>query len=212
MEEVKKCPKCREEINKKATRCPKCHADLRNWFNRHPIITIFLALIFVSAIINNALNISNPSNVTNTNNNKTSDIPIENWQYFDEVDEMDWTKILFASTVSSNKIDLSFPYWTTSAVLTLRKKWNNKSEVVFSVEKWQILDYNKKARIKFDDWESISVNITGSSSRKPNVVFLRSEDLIISKLKTAKTVMIEVEYYQDWMQISKFNVDWLNFD
>lgn len=171
MEEVKKCPKCREEINKKATRCPKCHADLRNWFNRHPIITIFLALIFVSAIINNALNISNPSNVTNTNNNKTSDIPIENWQYFDEVDEMDWTKILFASTVSSNKIDLSFPYWTTSAVLTLRKKWNNKSEVVFSVEKWQILDYNKKARIKFDDWESISVNITGSSSRKPNVVF-----------------------------------------
>jgi len=47
MPELKICPACKEEINKKATKCPKCQEDLRNWFNKHPIITIFLVLMLI---------------------------------------------------------------------------------------------------------------------------------------------------------------------
>jgi len=75
MEETKKCPKCKEDINKSATKCPKCQSDLRNWFNRHPIITIILVLILISSFIDTLDTIKEINGVTNqvsTNNLLTS--------------------------------------------------------------------------------------------------------------------------------------------
>jgi len=47
---VKKCKSCQTEIDAKATKCPYCQTDQRNWFLRHPIITVFLVLIVLGAI------------------------------------------------------------------------------------------------------------------------------------------------------------------
>lgn len=51
----KLCPKCRMEVDAKASICPHCKSDLRNWFRQHPIGTLLLVLIvvpiFVSQII-----------------------------------------------------------------------------------------------------------------------------------------------------------------
>jgi len=210
MEETKKCPFCKEEINKNATKCPKCQADLRNWFSKHPILTIFLLLFLIWIFWWNSLENIDTTKTINTDTNLVDQEINTNWLYNEKTDEMDWTKTYFASTVSINTIDLSFPYWTTLATLTLRKKWNNKMEVMFLVDEWQILSYDKKARIKFDDSELMLVDISWTSAWSSNVIFLSSENIIIEKLKTAKTVMIEVEYYQDWMKLSKFNVEWLS--
>lgn len=38
----KKCGYCQKDIDVKATRCPYCQADLRNWFRRHPILSLLL--------------------------------------------------------------------------------------------------------------------------------------------------------------------------
>ena len=43
---MKKCKACKKEIDSKATRCSCCRADQRNWFGRHKVISIFLAVIF----------------------------------------------------------------------------------------------------------------------------------------------------------------------
>ncbi len=43
---IKKCKFCHSDIDPKATRCPKCQGDLRNFANRHPILT-FLGIIFI---------------------------------------------------------------------------------------------------------------------------------------------------------------------
>lgn len=63
---LKKCSKCKEEIQIDAKRCKHCEADLRNWFIRHKIITIIL-IIFVIGIIASAANTG--KNASNNFNN-----------------------------------------------------------------------------------------------------------------------------------------------
>jgi hypothetical protein len=55
MEQTKKCSKCSEPIQKSAQKCKHCGADLRNWFAKHKIITVILAL-FALGIIGSAIN------------------------------------------------------------------------------------------------------------------------------------------------------------
>lgn len=43
--DTRKCPSCDKTISIKAKRCPYCRQDLRNWFRRHPILTVLLVLI-----------------------------------------------------------------------------------------------------------------------------------------------------------------------
>jgi len=44
---MKKCKSCQKEIDKKASKCPFCQTDQRNWFAKHPILTVFLALFIL---------------------------------------------------------------------------------------------------------------------------------------------------------------------
>jgi hypothetical protein len=49
---MKKCKACQKEVDPKATKCPHCQTDLRNWFQKHPILTaliIFFAIGFISS-------------------------------------------------------------------------------------------------------------------------------------------------------------------
>lgn len=45
-----KCPKCQEAIQPNAKKCKHCGADLRNWFLRHKIISVLLALLLLGLI------------------------------------------------------------------------------------------------------------------------------------------------------------------
>jgi len=44
---MKKCKSCQSLIDNKAKKCPKCQTDQRNWFAKHPVITVILALILI---------------------------------------------------------------------------------------------------------------------------------------------------------------------
>lgn len=46
------CPKCKMEIDPKATKCPHCQSDLRSWERRNPVWAILLVLIFIPFFIN----------------------------------------------------------------------------------------------------------------------------------------------------------------
>jgi len=47
---MKKCKSCQKEIDAKAKKCPFCQTDQRNWFLRHPILTVILVLIVIGMI------------------------------------------------------------------------------------------------------------------------------------------------------------------
>lgn len=44
---TKKCKHCQSEIDEKATKCPHCQSDLRSWSQKHPILTVILALFVI---------------------------------------------------------------------------------------------------------------------------------------------------------------------
>jgi len=66
---TKKCPHCKTEIDATAKKCPQCHSDLRSWFAKHPILTIFGALFLIGLIIGIA---SPPSNTGNSNTSQNT--------------------------------------------------------------------------------------------------------------------------------------------
>lgn len=48
---TKKCRQCQTDIPVGAKKCPNCQSDLRNWFRRHPVLTILgVFIIFVITI------------------------------------------------------------------------------------------------------------------------------------------------------------------
>ncbi len=48
---TKKCPHCQTDIPTKAKRCPHCQSDLRQWINRHPILTLIGLFIGIPLIV-----------------------------------------------------------------------------------------------------------------------------------------------------------------
>jgi hypothetical protein len=47
---MKICKSCKSEIADDAKKCPQCRADQRNWFGRHKILTVLLAIILLGII------------------------------------------------------------------------------------------------------------------------------------------------------------------
>jgi hypothetical protein len=54
--QTKKCPKCKEVIQKDAKKCRYCQADLRNWFLRHKIISVIILLLLLGFILESGKN------------------------------------------------------------------------------------------------------------------------------------------------------------
>lgn len=44
---MKKCKSCQTEIDDKAKKCPHCQCDQRNWFVKHPILTVVIVLVVI---------------------------------------------------------------------------------------------------------------------------------------------------------------------
>jgi len=65
---TKACPSCGEKIQKNAKKCKHCKSDLRNWFVKHWIITIFLVLTVIGLIGSNAQEAKVYSNVPTSEN------------------------------------------------------------------------------------------------------------------------------------------------
>lgn len=47
----KLCPHCQKEVAKGATKCPFCQSDLRNFLNRHPILSVIGVFIVIGIIM-----------------------------------------------------------------------------------------------------------------------------------------------------------------
>jgi ribosomal protein L40E len=72
---TKKCKYCQSSIPLEAQKCPKCQSDLRNWFRRHLILTILIALITIGLILSGdkkERNVSEPITPTQGTKKETS--------------------------------------------------------------------------------------------------------------------------------------------
>ncbi|MDD2757636.1 MAG: zinc ribbon domain-containing protein [Candidatus Pacebacteria bacterium] len=88
MNEIKKCPKCKEDIKFDAKKCKHCGADLRNWIERHKILTVLISMFFLITITNIFGNVDNSKiDSTNYSSQKTQIIKITATKLIEEYDE-----------------------------------------------------------------------------------------------------------------------------
>lgn len=131
------------------------------------------------------------------------------WQYSEDIDEMDNTSRKIASLKAENKIKFDFPYGNSSFSINIRE-WKGKTDIFLSCSECQFVAGvmgEDKYRVKFDDEDPFTVSASYSSSGAFDVVFLGNEKKLISKLKTAKKMMIEPQFYDVGYKPVKFNVE-----
>lgn len=144
----------------------------------------------------------------------TEQAPKENWEYFEKEDKMDGKTTKYARVNSKTNIKFDFPYGYSEFYMTVRSVANEKA-VMVQCTKCQFIGGvggENTYRLKFDEETPIKVTATYSSSGNPDIIFLGSETKIISKLKTAKQLIIEPEFYDYGRAQLEFDVDGFKWD
>jgi hypothetical protein len=136
------------------------------------------------------------------------------WEYRQDKDEMRGTTSNFANVRSDNEVDLDFPYGTVHGIIWVRKQATDGLNVMFAVDKGQILCNsfsNSTVSIKFDDKPVKKFACDESNDGESNQVFLRNAAGALDGLRHSKKTVIEADFYQQGSQQFVFDTAGLNW-
>jgi len=130
------------------------------------------------------------------------------WTYNENKDAMRGTTMKFAQTQSDEKFQNSLGMNEQNTVLEVQKlaKGYDVSIDNPNLQFTCSTLVTKRLAVKFDDGPIEHYNCTGSEGDKFGLAFLTKGDGFVSKLRTAKRVMIEAEVFQRGDVQMSFNV------
>jgi hypothetical protein len=142
--------------------------------------------------------------------------PPEHWTYSEKVDQMRNGHVKFAQTVSTNEAQFGPPYNGGSKMAIIIRRGDRASGVGF--ESFAAIDRGQyhcgidgcAVAIKFDDapvetWPMHE----GTNSQG---IFFTSTPRLVSKLKSAKSVVVEAEFFREGKRQFTFDVSGLEFE
>jgi hypothetical protein len=134
------------------------------------------------------------------------------WQYHNTVDEMSEVETKFASVLSSNKVDLSFPYDKGTRCMLNAMKVNGTVKFFLNVGNGQIKYRTGDAyRIRMDDQEPIYYKVIEFGDDNKLVVVENSAKLY-GMMIGAKTMKVEIPMVYDGDRIFEFDVSDFDYD
>lgn len=141
-----------------------------------------------------------------------------NWEYDSKTDEMRGESSYFAATTSQNLVELDFPYQGgTDLKIMLRKDAEHGNDVIFLVNKGQLYCNYRDCyvSIKFDDGAVEKIETVEAAAGSSELLFLANNPSgFVNRLKSADTVMVEVQFYNHGKEQFKFDVsglEWSHF-
>lgn len=141
-----------------------------------------------------------------------------NWEYDSTTDEMRGESSYFAATTSQNLVELDFPYQGgTDLKIMLRKDAEHGNDVIFLVNKGQLYCNYRDCyvSIKFDDGAVEKIETVEAAAGSSELLFLANNPSgFVNRLKSADTVMVEVQFYNHGKEQFKFDVsglEWSHF-
>ncbi|GAB4021656.1 hypothetical protein [Spirosoma koreense] len=135
------------------------------------------------------------------------------WQYEKRVDQQGRT-VYKASTVSPKLLEFDFPYNGGSvATLTIRKRASD-THVYIQVSKGQ---FNRsfqggQARVRFDGAPPVSYAFSAAENGSANVIFFDAGKALVDKLKTSRTMDVDVDFAGQGKRQITFRTDNLNWN
>lgn len=136
------------------------------------------------------------------------------WSYSQNDDPMSKGKTYYASIESSNTVRFDFPYsGTQHGTLTLRTDPKYGKDVIFSIERGQILcpSYDGcTIQVRFDDENATSYSASAAADNSTETVFIRNYSQFVEKMMKAKRVRISMNIYQEGAPVFDFDISGFN--
>ncbi|PJG81976.1 hypothetical protein [Caviibacterium pharyngocola] len=139
------------------------------------------------------------------------------WEYRETKDEMRETTNYFASILSSNKVEFSFPYQGGSHLyMTLRKHSELGNDVMFIISKGQFSCRINgcKISVKFDNNKVENYTMSEPDSGGSDTLFISSSQDIkkfTDKLRKSKKVIVELPFYEHGKKQFTFDIEGLTW-
>ena len=136
----------------------------------------------------------------------------DNWSYDSATDQMTGAVRHWACTVSTNELQFSFPYdgGATGTLCFIRKGKTLNATVQVSTGQFNCDIDDCALRFKFDNGAIQSFSAEESTTHETGVLFLNSEQRLLSDVVKAKELKVEAEYFEEGTQVLTFEVTGLN--
>ena len=136
------------------------------------------------------------------------------WSYSKTKDELRGTERYIAKISSENKERFAFPYeWWQSLGIMLRN-WNNKNDVMITITEGQFKSsyrWDEYISVRFDDSAVQKFYYFEPEDHSSDIIFLTNAESFVRQIRTAKKVIIEAPFYQNWRSQFTFSVEWVDF-
>jgi hypothetical protein len=129
------------------------------------------------------------------------------WFYLDGVDPMSSKPDKTAILTSTNSLNLSWPYaGENRGYIIIRQHPQWGLDVFVKLDKGQIICHydDCRARVRFDSKEPVTYNATGPADHSSNIIFFKNEKAFIENARRAKTILVELNIFQNGSQILRF--------
>lgn len=123
------------------------------------------------------------------------------------------TKTHFASDESTNELSFGFPYAGGKATLMLRKRPSDGLNILLKVNGQFMCNSFREdtVSVKFDDGPIQKFTCVEPNDASTGVIFIRGEKRFLSKLRKAKSLVIEAEFFHAGSHQMYFDVSGLEW-
>jgi Superinfection immunity protein len=141
-------------------------------------------------------------------------VPTSNWTYATSRDAITQKLAWSATVASNNKISLSFPYeGEQAASLELRHHPQYGKNVILQIDRGQMLCGLEgcSVLVRFDNQPAEHFGAAPAADNSTNVIFIRNYKKFVQKAVKAKSVAIQVSFFQNGDQTFDFDIAGLRF-
>lgn len=133
----------------------------------------------------------------------------ENWQYTTERDEMRGADERIASVRSTNSLHFDFPYGESHGRVSIRQSPRFGFDVFLTIDNGQFVCHSftgGRIAAKFDDEPIRNYACNNAADGSPTILFIGNPRDFLSRLRRARRLVIEVDFYQAGRQQLRFDV------
>ena len=167
------------------------------------IVLIVMLFVGVAAVVDASEEMNKPKVETVVDSSVNNE-----WEYDSKDDEMTNSKSYFATILSDNGEVFTFPYEEEGGshlMVTVRQAKRSGTDVILGISKGQFND--QYVSVKFDDNAAKKYKAYSADDGSLDVLFIDNAKDFIAKAKTAKTIKIEAEFYQEGNRVFTFTAD-----
>lgn len=167
------------------------------------IVLIVMLFVGVAAVVDASEEMNKPKVETVVDSSVNNE-----WEYDSKDDEMTNSKSYFATILSDNGEVFAFPYdeeGGSHLMVTVRQTKRNGTDVILGISKGQF--NGQYVSVKFDDNAAKKYKAYSADDGSLDVLFIDNDKDFIAKAKTAKTIKIEAEFYQEGNRVFTFTAD-----